>query len=145
MIRDERGLTLIELLATITILSIIGIVIWNVFIQGNKVSQKSMSKNSMVQEANLVITNLTRIFQTSKQFQLTSLNCQFSVTFTNQDNTVHTQVFENDQMCFSATNISSINPGETDVNFSITVSDRKDINNQVTISSLLYRLKDGDV
>ncbi|MDR7001470.1 prepilin-type N-terminal cleavage/methylation domain-containing protein [Neobacillus niacini] len=145
MIRDERGLTLIELLATITILSIIGIVIWNVFIQGNKVSQKSMSKNSMVQEANLVITNLTRIFQTSKQFQLTSLNCQLSVTFTNQDNTVHTQVFENDQMCFSATNISSINPGETDVNFSITVSGRKDINNQVTISSLLYRLKDGDV
>ncbi|OIK16959.1 hypothetical protein BIV60_01395 [Bacillus sp. MUM 116] len=145
MIRDERGLTLVELLATITILSIIGIVIWNVFIQGNKVSQKSMSKNSMEQEANLVITNLTSIFQTSKQFQLASSNCQISVTFTKQDNTVQTQVFTNAQLCYSATNISSINPGETDVNLSITVSDRKDINNQVTISSLLYRLKDGDI
>ena len=53
--KNQKGVTLIELLATITILSIIGVIIWNVFIQGTKYSNTAVTKNRLIQESNIVI------------------------------------------------------------------------------------------
>ncbi|MDQ6599833.1 prepilin-type N-terminal cleavage/methylation domain-containing protein [Bacillus salipaludis] len=149
MERDERGLTLIEVLASITILSILGVIIWNVFLQGYKLSQRAVSKNSMIQETNLVITNLTRIHQKSTQYTLsnTGANCEITINYTKMDGTTQTEIYNNPQICFNFDITNSVtmpvNPKQNDVSLKITSSDKKNPSNNITINTMLYRIKAG--
>lgn len=145
MNQKQCGLTFIELLATITVLSIIGIIIWNVFIQGNKYSQTSISKNMLQQEANLVITNLTKIHQTSAQYEIISSSCQISVSITKKDGTTTSQVFDSPTICYSTNFSGIVDPSQDDINLTITLSDKKNSSNHLDVDTVLYRLKDGGV
>lgn len=145
MKHKERGFTLIEVLASILILSIIGVIIWNVFIQGSKYAKYSLSKNALQQEANYVITNLTRIHQTSTTYQISSSSCQINVTYTKQDGTISTKLFDSQDICYSTNFTGTVNPNEDDINLTITLSDKKKSSSKVDISTILYRLKDGGI
>lgn len=143
--RNQRGLTLIELLVTISILSFIGVIIWSVFFQGYRFSQKSISKNTIQQEANLLITNLKKLHQTSKGYDISSLNCTVTVNVTKQDETTQTYEFNHPNLCISLDRTGPIDPDEEDVNLTVTIYEKNDINNKVEIDTILYRLKDGDI
>lgn len=143
--RNQHGLTLIELLVTITIISFLGIIIWNVFSQGIKFSQKSISQNFIQQEANIVNANLISIHQKSKQYVISNANCEINVVITNQDNTTQTQLFTNNKLCYSINLTGIIIPGQENKNITLTVADRKDSNNSFVINTLLFRLKNGGI
>ena len=96
---NQRGITLIELLATLAILSIVSILIWSIFFQGTNYSNKAMTKNQMQQEANIIITNLTKIHQTSDSYDIdSSKTCSFTV---NDNDKGLTEVFEHSQLSIS--------------------------------------------
>lgn len=57
-IKNEAGLTLIEVLATITILSIVSVIIYNVFTSGLRYSSKAEETVLIQQEANYLLTLL---------------------------------------------------------------------------------------
>ncbi|MFF2447731.1 type II secretion system protein [Neobacillus sp. NPDC058068] len=153
---DERGLTLIEILITLAILSFVGVIIWNVFFQGYKFSQKSISKNFMIQETNLLITNLTSIHQKYNQYEIRSTNsstgspCIVTVT----PNKEPKQDFSNSQICFNYVlkidNVDKgsgpiiIEPNKKDVTLIVTATDIKNPINKITIETLLYRVKGVD-
>jgi len=56
--KNERGLTLVELLAAITILFIISALIYGVFFGFNKNYSQISSKNSMDQAANIILATI---------------------------------------------------------------------------------------
>lgn len=56
--KNERGLTLVELLAAITILFIISAIIYSVFFGFNKNYSQISEKNSMDQTANVIIATV---------------------------------------------------------------------------------------
>lgn len=142
LIRTQRGITLVELLVTLGILSFIGTLIWGVYFQGFNYSQKSMMKNTLQQEANLVIVNLTKIHQTSSQYQISSSDCNITVIYTsNQDHSQHTQIFSKNGLCYSTTVTGTFDPSQDDVNLTVTIYDQKDTNNKVDVNAFLYRLK----
>jgi type II secretory pathway pseudopilin PulG len=147
VLRDERGITLVEVLATMVLLSIIGVTVWSVFFQGYSFSQKAISKNFMHQETNLLISNLTKIHQTAKQYELlnTASNCEVTVKITNKDNTTRTDIFTHPKMCFkfdiTNTAVNPINPNLTDVQLLLTTSDKNIADNKITIDTFLYRIK----
>jgi hypothetical protein len=120
-------------------------VIWSVFFQGNQFSQKSISKTMMQQEANLVITNLTKIHQTSKQYVISSSNCEIEVIITKKDGSIQTQVFTNTQFCITTDSSGTVDPDLNDLKFTVTVSDRKELSNHVVVNTLLYRIKSGGI
>lgn len=144
MIRNERGLTLVELLATLTIIAFIGIIIWNVFLQGSKYAQNAGSKNSMIQEANFVIANLLKIHQTSDSYTINqNSSCSVTVTYT-KGSVQQTQVFDDQKLCISISlnNLpGTINPNLIDVPLTLTVSDKQNSNNTISVNSTLYRVK----
>jgi prepilin-type N-terminal cleavage/methylation domain-containing protein len=148
MVRGERGFTLIEVLATISILSFVGVIIWNVFFQGYHYSQNSNSKNSMIQETNLIIVNLLKIHQTADQYEIknSSSNCGIIVTY-KKGTLNQTQIFDNKQLCFSVVLKNSISgtidPNLIDVPLTVTASDKQNSNNKISIDSTLYRVKRG--
>jgi prepilin-type N-terminal cleavage/methylation domain-containing protein len=158
--QNERGLTLIEVLASLTILSIIGVTIWSVFFQGYNFSQKSISKNFIIQETNIVISNLTRIHQKTNEYEfiIPSSKCEFTVnskiaSVTNPTVLVSqpAQTFQNSRICLSIQYViedlapsadpNKIIPNKNDVSITITASDINDPQNKVETKSYLYRVK----
>jgi prepilin-type N-terminal cleavage/methylation domain-containing protein len=155
LLRSQRGITLVELLATLAILSFIGVIIWSVFFQGANYSQKAVTKNALQQEANIVITNLKTIHRTSDSYQISDSGCKLTATIT-KNNKIQSQEFSNSKFCISArftyintgsdlTSTDSIDPNNQDISFEITIKDNNDSNNQIVENGILYRLKDGGV
>lgn len=153
MNRDESGFTLIEVLATLTIFSIISIMIWSVFFQGYNFSQKAISKNFMLQETNLLLTNLKRTHQTLFMYDIKSENCSIKVT--NLTTTPpQEQEYNHPNICFKILAINNVNgsgprtvepnKNANDVSLKISVSDKNDQNNSVIIDEFLYRVKGVD-
>lgn len=147
MHRGERGITLVEVLATLVILSIIGVTIWSVFFQSYNFSQKAISKNIMHQETNLLIKSLTRVHQTAKQYEIlnSSTECEITVNVTNKDDTTWKETFSHSNMCFKFeiknSAVNPIIPNKTDAQLLITTSDKNITNNKITIDTFLYRVK----
>lgn len=131
---DERGLTLIEVLTTLAILSFIGTIIWSVFIQGYRNSQQAISKNLILQEVNILISNLTNLHQKLDIYEITSENCTIKIT--NLKTTPYqTQVFSNKNICFNILEINNVkgagpmrvepNKVGNDISLKISASDKK--------------------
>ncbi|PAE42197.1 prepilin-type N-terminal cleavage/methylation domain-containing protein [Bacillus sp. 7884-1] len=153
--RDERGLTLVEVLATLTILSIVSLIIWSIFFQGINFSKKATSKNVMIQESNIVISNLTTLHRGKNKYEITSTgtnNCEITVTTDISNTEKQTQTFTHPQMCFEFTSDiknkkvgapepNKIDPNENDVSLTLTIKDNNDPTNKVTTSTYLYRMK----
>ncbi|MCA1065252.1 type II secretion system protein [Rossellomorea sp. AcN35-11] len=138
MIQNERGLTLVEVLATLTILSIIGAVIWNVFFQGIHYTKKAVSQNSIQQEANILTMSLTRVHQTTESYQLKNTDCTITVLYSGKQDT-----FQHQDLCFSLANVPAgpILPGKDDYPLLISITDKHHPGNDFIIDTTLYRLK----
>lgn len=69
-LQKNDGITLIELLATIAILSIISILIYSVLIDGLNYSKKSEDKVAIQQEMNILLTALTKAHETYASYDI---------------------------------------------------------------------------
>jgi len=58
MMKDQRGVTLMELLAAIIIFMIFGSIVWGFFFQSIKFNDVEVTKQDLQQEANLIINFL---------------------------------------------------------------------------------------
>ncbi|WP_147532522.1 PulJ/GspJ family protein [Bacillus marasmi] len=142
MYHNEKGITLLEVLATVTILSIIGMGIWNVFFQGYQFSSKTIKKSQIQQEANVAITSMMNFHRGSaNSYQITVSNCEIKLA-----NSSDTLVLKNPQICLKS-NFSgnkNVNPDIENLNFTLIAADKNDEQNKVTIETVLSRLKSGD-
>ncbi|MFD2046318.1 type II secretion system protein [Ornithinibacillus salinisoli] len=140
MSRNEQGITLIELLATITILSIVGIIIWNVFLQGYNFSQDSMMKSRMQQETQLIVASLVNFHQkTPEPYKIENSECAITVS-----NSSEIKRFDHSQLCISSDFTGNVTPNNEDINLTITVEDKNDESNLFSMETILYRLKSGE-
>jgi prepilin-type N-terminal cleavage/methylation domain-containing protein len=152
---NERGMSLVEVLLTLTILSIVGIVIWQVFFQGYQYSNNAVSKNLLQQEANLVIANLHRVHQSSEKYTIKSSNGSIELIDTNNIGLAKYTDTRFDYAAFSnepdtepqeLTNklITPSDKGQN-LNIKVIIKEKRNPSNEVSVKTLLYRLKDGDL
>ncbi|WP_312098070.1 prepilin-type N-terminal cleavage/methylation domain-containing protein [Niallia sp.] len=71
MIRNQRGLTLIELLISLALGSIVLVLIYQFFFQGIHFSKVVNDKTLLQQEANYMVSSMTKIHQTSDSYTIT--------------------------------------------------------------------------
>ncbi|MGG1677592.1 type II secretion system protein J [Neobacillus sp. NRS-1170] len=152
MKRDESGLTLVEVLATLAIFSMAAVIIWSVFFQGLNFSEKAISKNFMLQESNILVTNLKRVHQKLIKYEIRSENCTIKVT--DLTNPSQVQEFNHQSICFKILEINNVsgsgpitiepNKNANDVSLKISASDKNNQANSVTINTFLYRVKGVD-
>lgn len=104
--KDNRGITLVELLATITLLSIIGIIVWSVFIQGIKNTNEGATKTKLTQEMNYVQTTLRKMHQTAYKYEIIDTSCSIQIKYYNskESSKYKTLQFDNDQICYKIDN-----------------------------------------
>lgn len=147
---NNKGLTLIEVIVTLAIVSIVGVIIWSVFLQGNKFSQQAMTKNAILQELNILTSNLNRQHQTLSQYDLKSENCSIKLINT----TGGDKIFDSSNVCFTILEINGVagpgpktvkpNVAENDISLKIKANDKKNTANSITIKTYLYRIKGVD-
>jgi prepilin-type N-terminal cleavage/methylation domain-containing protein len=142
LLQNERGLTLVEVLATLTILSIISVVIWNVFFQGLDYSDKAVTQNSMQQESNYLTMKLTRIHQTAKQYELKNSNCNIVVDYINQNNESSKEIINDADLCFKTTFTGRVDPSKEDLPLTISIHDKNNAANEFVMETIFYRLKE---
>jgi prepilin-type N-terminal cleavage/methylation domain-containing protein len=63
--KNEKGVTLIELLAALVIFGIFSVIIWGFVIQTSKANDIEMVKQSLQQEANLIVTTFDEVHRKS--------------------------------------------------------------------------------
>ncbi len=140
--QNQRGITLAELLATIAILSIVGVIIWSVFFQGTKYSNIAVTKNQMQQEANIIISKLTKIHQTAESYSIHSKGGNITVDYKDNNGATHKIVFDDSHLDFFTQSMNNVIPNKNDTPLTITVNEKKS-NNTISIDTVLYRLKGG--
>ncbi|MFP3323716.1 prepilin-type N-terminal cleavage/methylation domain-containing protein [Planococcus sp. SIMBA_160] len=59
MVRSQKGITLVELLAALTLVSIVVAIAWTALSTGMQHTASEVTKTQLQQEANLIITKLT--------------------------------------------------------------------------------------
>lgn len=152
---DEKGLTLIEVIAALAIISLVSGIIWSIFFQGFNYSQKSVSKNTILQETNILTSNLNQLHRTLNLYEIRSENCEIKITDL-ESSPQKVYVFSSDKICFKIQQMNqtagegpiTVDPSNhnsiidnKDVSLSIYVSDKKNSANNTTINTFLYRLK----
>ncbi|MEK3764671.1 PulJ/GspJ family protein [Solibacillus sp. FSL K6-4121] len=55
---NERGLSLVEILATLVLIGIFSIIIWRFFFQATEINSREVTQNNLQQEANLIFNTL---------------------------------------------------------------------------------------
>jgi prepilin-type N-terminal cleavage/methylation domain-containing protein len=70
ILKKENGLTLIEILAALSILSFVTIIVMNVLINGVNFSNQAKDEALMQQEANLILRNLTTFHETKSAYEI---------------------------------------------------------------------------
>ncbi|MDF2945859.1 MAG: hypothetical protein K0S51_538 [Bacillales bacterium] len=156
MIRNNKGITLVELLVSMAISSIILVIIWGIYFQGANFSKVVTNKTLLQQEANTIISNLTRIHQTSTSTYM----FQFSEKSSAEDLTSFTVVgdetmkIENTNFLYSIyafdftngneeliTNNFSISPNINDFNIKIVIKDKNNPDVKYEAKTILTRIK----
>ena len=79
-IKNQSGITLIEVLATITILSIVSVIIYNVFSNGLHYSSQAKDTVLIQQEANYLLTVLKEQHENEDSYTVTVDKDQQKVT-----------------------------------------------------------------
>jgi Tfp pilus assembly protein PilV len=78
MIRNQIELTLIEVLISLTILSVVGLtLLWRILFNGVSYFKKADSQNAIQQEANISTMDLTRIHHTFDDYEVVSHDCKY--------------------------------------------------------------------
>jgi prepilin-type N-terminal cleavage/methylation domain-containing protein len=67
---NEDGITLIELLATLAILSIVSVLLYGVLLNGFHYSKKSQEKVSIQQEMNIIVTSITKFHESYETYEI---------------------------------------------------------------------------
>lgn len=141
----QAGVSLVEVLAIIVLLTIVVLLSWNIFFQGAKYTNKTISKNYMQQEANYIISKLNKIHLQSDTYKVTRSSCKFTIESTTDGRITDIVTFENNQLCITIKNIpDTVIPNEQDINLQLTIQQLDEATNDITIETLLQRLKEAN-
>ncbi|WP_400242655.1 PilW family protein [Niallia sp. JL1B1071] len=152
MIRNERGLTLIELLVSIALGSIVLVLIYQFFFQGIHFSKVVNDKTLLQQEANYMVSSMTKIHQTSDSYSITfdqNPNATFITVDGKQKITFQNKKFRYELMKSSGNrtnkiyipNLFTVNPLTEDVILTIKITSNDKEKQTYQTTTTLSRLK----
>ena len=150
MIRNQKGLTLMELLVSIALGSIMFVLIYQFFFQGIHFSKVINERTLLQQEANYLVSSLTKIHQASDSYRFIfdqNPNASYITVEGNQTLTFQNRKFRyellrsSDNGKVNIPNLFTVNPLKEDVviTIKITSNDKEKQTYQTTVT--LSRIK----
>jgi len=145
---NQKGVTLVELLATLVIFGIFSTIIWAFLFQTVKTNEVEISKNQLQQEANIILNALDEVHRNSSEYTIDYNSDEIIIKPTN----LSPIVFSNSQIDYSLIiqinhkelpNASKITvyPSSKQLNISLVLKSKKNENVNTTLKSTFHRLK----
>ncbi|TGA99525.1 prepilin-type N-terminal cleavage/methylation domain-containing protein [Sporolactobacillus shoreae] len=107
MVHNNKGVTLVELLAVLALATICFVLIFSIWLSGQKSADHTMTENDLQSDANLVQKRLTDAFydKNQKPFTLSNINGQVAIQYvgSSQEETI-----SSDQFVYSGTPTSIV-------------------------------------
>ncbi|PZX07072.1 prepilin-type N-terminal cleavage/methylation domain-containing protein [Psychrobacillus insolitus] len=78
---NEKGITLVELLAALALFGVISVLIWNLFFQALNFNDRAVTQNQLQQEANLIVNTIQQIHTKYTITSITNINDTLTVNY----------------------------------------------------------------
>jgi len=111
-IYNEKGITLVELLAALALLGLISVLIWNLFFQSLNFNDRAVTKNQLQQEANLIVNTIQQTHTKNKIKSIKEKDSKIYIIFINDKGQDIPIDFKNQNIRYDLEN-EIINPGNT--------------------------------
>lgn len=137
---NQKGVTLVELLATLVISGIFATIIWTFLFQTMKTNEVEISKNQLQQEANIILNALDEVHRKSAEYKIDYSNDEIIITGTNSSQ----MVFSNPQIDYHLLPIESgkiISPVNEQLTMTLVLKSKTNKNVNITLKSTFNRLK----
>lgn len=119
MIHNQKGVTLVEMLAVLTIASVCFALIFGIWLSGEKSAARTMTENDLQADAHLVQSRLTTAFynQNEKPFTVTVNDGQVEITY---ENSAQPEIISDSDLLYRVG--STDQPASVDVHHSSTLA-----------------------
>ena len=137
---NQKGVTLVELLATLVIFGIFSSIIWAFLFQTIKINEVELSKNQLQQEANIIINALDEVHRKSSEYTIEYNSNEIIITDKNSSQIV----FSNPQIDYNLYPLQSgktISPKTDQLNITLVLKSKSNKNVNTTLKSTFKRLK----
>lgn len=137
---NQKGVTLVELLATIVIFGIFSTIIWAFLSQTMKTNEVEISKNQIQQEANIILNALDEVHRKSSEYTIDFNNNGIIIKPVGSSQIV----FSNPQIDYKLLPLESgkpIHPKTDQVTITLVLKSKKNENVKTTLKSTFNRLK----
>lgn len=110
---NERGITLVELLAALALFGVISLLIWNFFFQALSFNEREVTKNQLQQEANLIVNTMQQLHTKNKIKSIKEIDSKISIISINKEGEEIPISFDNKNIKYNliTPNDEIINPG----------------------------------
>ena len=78
---NEKGITLVELLAALALFGVISVLLWNLFFQALNFNDRAVTQNQLQQEANLIVNTIQQIHTKYTITSITNINDTLTVNY----------------------------------------------------------------
>lgn len=137
---NQKGVTLVELLATLVIFGIFSTIIWAFLFQTMKTNEVEISKNQIQQEANIILNALDEVHRKSSEYTIDYNDDEIIITAKNSSQIV----FSNPQIdynLFPLVSGKSISPKTDQLKITLVLKSKTNKNVNTTLKSTFNRLK----
>lgn len=137
---NQKGVTLVELLATLVIFGIFSTIIWAFLFQTVKTNEVEISKNQLQQEANIILNALDEVHRKSSEYTIDYNSDEIIIKPTNSSPIV----FSNSQIdynLFPLVSGKSISPNTDQLNITLVLKSKTNENVNTKLKSTFVRLK----
>jgi len=118
--KNENGLTLVELLASIVIIAIISLALWNLFFNSMNHNSREVSKNQLQQEANLIINTIQNLHTKYKitNLEIDPTNSSLTISYRDKDSISNQNtIFNNNNIKYEIKTSESFTETQTPQHF----------------------------
>jgi len=138
---NEKGITLVELLAALALLGVISVLIWNLFFQATNFNERAITKNQLQQEANLIVHTIQQIHTKSTITSITSgTNTNANESLTIYYNNTKPEIFYNQDIKYILDPLT-ISPNEDyEIELNLTLESRSDPSININIKTTFSKL-----
>ncbi len=137
---NQKGVTLIELLATLVIFGIFSTIIWAFVMQAFQTNEVEISKNQLQQEATILLNAIDEVHRKSTSYTIDFNSNEVIITPHNSDQIS----FSNPSIHYDASPFISgetITPKSQNLTFNLVLKSKANENIKTSIKSTFKRLK----
>lgn len=129
---NEKGVTLVELLAALALVSIVAVLAMTTFNIGVKYNITETTKTTMQQESNLVVSTLMNVHRTEKCYEIENTS------------TIIIKVYDDEQCTTPSSRQIEFNQNQFNYDLNLATGTPEKINPQETNYSLTLIIKDNN-